>query len=339
VGVLLHDDGTRLWAVPFEGRPRLLWSHPEAHVYEIAASPDGRELAYSVELPFGDAETPSYVLYLLGADGTIRTVDVVKNFQSIESPIFLQPPTDLTGPIRLYWLQVSQDVSKITGQLETHAMVLGDEGPLEVMVPLRYEEAAYDIHGYPGSFMFSLSLFRTNNVPTRLEILQDVDWGRNTDVSLTTWGDLEKPVDTDIYTGVAWITPLEFVIPVAQDFYPRKYSLRLFRFGCEQFGSHVVYQGSGIDWGYAETPWPILPGGPDRVLVLGAKALRRVRDGNAHAAPWLAVDLRTGRITPTGATWIPPGRLRGWWTFVQPKSNQPLPTRSPDCSDLTWTYP
>ena len=35
VGVLLHDDGTKLWVVPLDGRPRLLWTHPEAHVYEI----------------------------------------------------------------------------------------------------------------------------------------------------------------------------------------------------------------------------------------------------------------------------------------------------------------
>ncbi len=340
-GVLLHDDGRRLWAVPLQGEPELLWEHPPAHVYEIAAGPGGRELAYSVELPARRAEDPSYVLYLLRRDGRVETVDVVDGWRSIESPIFLQPPTDLEGPVRLYWIRMSQDVSLQTGRLNSQVMVLGDEGPLPVEVTLRHEEAPWAIHGYPGSWLFQLTLFRTNNVPTRLEHLLVIDWahGPEYEAGLTWWGDLEKPVNTDIFTGVAWITPLEYVIPVAQDFYPRRYSLRLFRFNCESFGSHVVYRGTEIDWGYAEAPWPLLPGGPDRVLVLLAEDVRRVTADRARTAPWYAVDVDTGRFTRTDARWSPPEELRGWWTFVQPPSRLEPPTTTPDCSDLTWTWP
>ena len=340
VGVLLHDDGLRLWAVPLRGRPRLLWRHPPARVYEIAAGPDGRELAYSVQLPARTAAAPSFVLYLLGSDGRVRTVDVVRNFLSIDTPVFLRAPTDLTGPVRLYWIRGSHEVSPATGRLENQVMVLGPRGPLRVTVPLRYEEAPFELHGYPGSLMFSLSLFRTNNVPTRLEILLDLDFGRAAQsASLTLWGDLERPVNTDIFTGVAWVTPFEYVIPVAQELHPNDYSLRLFRFDCEQYGSHVVYQGTGIDWGYAEQPWPMLPGGRDRVLVLGAADVRRVAAGKATQAPWLAVDLSTGRVTRTDAVWTPPGDLLGWWTFVQPTLKVESPSTTPSCSDLTWTYP
>lgn len=338
--VLLDDDGRRLWAVPLEGERELLWEHPPARVYEIAAAPGGRELAYSVELPARRAEDPSYVLYLLRRDGTIQTVDVVDRWRSIESPIFLQPPTDLEGPVRLYWIRMSQDVSLQTGRLGSQVMVLGDEGPLPVEVPLRYMEAPWAIHGYPGSWLFQLTLFRTDDVPTRLEILENFDaYLAAQDASLTLWADLEGAVNTDIFTGVAWITPLEYVIPVAHEFYPRKYSLRLFRFNCESFGSHVVYRGTDIDWGYAEAPWPLLPGGPDRVLVLLADDVRRVTSGRARTAPWYAVDVSTGEFTRTDARWSPPGKLRGWWTFVQPPSHLEPPTTSPDCSDLTWTWP
>ncbi|GIU98831.1 MAG: hypothetical protein KatS3mg014_0447 [Actinomycetota bacterium] len=147
--VLLHDDGRRLWAVPLEGEPELLWEHPAAHVYEIAAGPGGRELAYSVELPVRRARDPSYVLYLLRRDGKIETVDVVDDF--------------------------------------------------------------------------------------------------------------------------------------------------------------VVYRGTAIDWGYAEAPWPLLPGGPDRVLVLLARDVRRVRAEKADGAFWYAVDVDTGRFTRTDAWWTPAG--------------------------------
>jgi hypothetical protein len=341
VGLLLHDDGRRLWAVPLNGRPKLLWEHPRAHVYEIAAGPDGDQLAYSVMLPGRTADAPSFVLYLLDSDGSVRTVDVVRNYLSIETPVFLRAPTDLDGPVRLYWIRGGQEVSTATGRPQGQVMVLGPQGPLRVTVPVRYEEAPFEIHGYPGgSWTFSLTLSRNNDVPTRLEILMNDDVsGSAGNASLTLWGDMERPVNTDIFTGVAWITPTEYVIPVAQRAYPDDYSLRLFRVGCEYLGSHVVYRGTGIDWGYAEYPWPILPGGEDRVLVIGASEARRVVAGKAKTAPWLAVDVITGKIVRTQAMWSPPGKLSGWWTFVQPAEKVPSPTKAPDCSDVTWTYP
>ena len=338
--VLLHDDGRRLWAVPMEGHPELLWEHPPAGVYQIEAGPGGRQLAYSVMLPAKRAKDPSYVLYLLDDDGSVKIVDVVHDWLSIESPIFLRPPTELDGPVRLYWIRGSQEVSPQMGRLENQVMVLGDQGPMPVQVPLRYEEVPFDIHGYPGSWMFTLALFRTSDVPTRLEILLDLDFGQAaTDASLTLWGDLGGAVNTDIFTGVAWVSPLEWVVPVAHEFFPEDFSLRLFRFGCDYLGSHVVHQGTGIDWGYPETPWPLLPAGPDRVLVLRTADVRKVASGKTDTAPWWTVDVYTGRMTRTDALWSPPGRYLGWWTFVQPESDVPPPTTSPDCSDLTWTYP
>jgi hypothetical protein len=339
--VLLHDDGRRLFAVPLHGRPQLLWKHPAAGVYEIAAGPGGRELAYSVALPARHMHEPSFVLYLLRRDGTIQTVDVVRHFHSISTPIFLQPPTDLDGPVRLYWVRINEQVSVRTGRMESQVMVLGDEGPMRVEVTLRHEEAPVTIHGYPGSWLFQLGLFRTEDIPTRLEHLLVVDWAHGPDyeAGLTWWGDLERPINTDVFTGVAWITPLEYVVPVAQVFYPHKYSLRLFRFNCEEYGSHVIYRGPDIDWGYAEAPWPLLPGGRDRVLVLLAKDVRRVMAGRARTAPWYAVDVYTGTFTRTDARWGPPGKLFGWWTFVQPPSHLEPPLPHVDCSDLTWTWP
>lgn len=210
--MLLHDDGGRLWAVPLDGEPTLIWTHPAAHVYDIAAAPSGHQLAYSVRLPAKNARDPSWVLYLLDADGRVRTVDVVRGFRYIASPVFLTPPTELDGPVRLYWIRGSEEVSPETGRLMTEVMVLGDKAPTHVDVPLRYEEAPWEIHGYAGSWMFTVTLFRTNDVPTRLEVLQNVDFGQAaTDASLTLWGDLEKPVNTDAFTGVAWLTPTEYV--------------------------------------------------------------------------------------------------------------------------------
>jgi hypothetical protein len=309
-------------------------------VYLIAAGPSGRELAYSVRLPAKKATDPSWVLYLLASDGSIKTVDVVQDFGDIASPIFLRPPTELDGPVRLYWIRGSQDVSFDTGRLDRQVMVLGDDGPLPVEVPLRFEEAPWDVHGYAGSWMFTLALFRTNDVPTRLEILQNVDFGHAAqDASLTLWGDLEKPVNTDIFTGVAWLSPTEYVVPVAHEFYPEDFSLRLYRFGCEQYGSHVVYEGRGIDWSFEEQPWPLLPAGPKHVLVLGARDVRAVASGRADSAHWRMVNVRTGQVTETDAVWTPPGETDGWWAFVQPESDVPPPITSPVCSDLTWTFP
>ncbi len=340
VGVLLRDDGTRLWSVPLRGQPEIVWRHPPAAVYEIAAGPGGDALAYSVRLPFRSADDPSYVLYLLAPDGSVRTVDVVTHYASIETPTFLRAPTDPEAQARLYWIRGSQDVDRATGRLESRVMVLAEDGPRPVTVPLRYEEAPFEIHGYAGAATFALSVFRTNDVPTRLQVLHNRDvFGNAEDASLTLWADNEPSADTDVYTGVAWISPIEYVVPVAKEEFPDSYSLRLFVFSCEWAGSKEVYAGQGIDWGFAGNPWPLLPAAPNRVLVLGARDVQRIREREATQIPWRTVDLRTGEIRPTDAMW---SRGPGWWTYVQPDLGPGVPiedSQFPDCSRWDWTYP
>ena len=54
-------------------------------------------------------------------------------------------------------------------------MLHAGDGNREVTVPLRYEEAVFRIAGYPGAPWFSFTLFRTNDIPTRLEVLLNQD--------------------------------------------------------------------------------------------------------------------------------------------------------------------
>jgi len=322
----------RLWRVTLDGHRRLIWSHPKARVVSIAASADGQELALSVALPTDGGQEPSFVLYLLRADGTVETVDVVYRFRIIDSPIFLMPPTDRRSGPRLYWVRVGDDADNL-GRLDTQIMVLTGEGPREVDVPLRYAETAFDIHGYPGAYVFTLALFRQNDVPTRLEILRNDDFSRSTDASLTLWGNNEFRANTDIFVGVAWPTPIDYVVPVANEVAPERYELRLFRSGCEYLGYRVVYAGQDIDWGSSDLPWRILPGGMDQVLVLGAKDVSGILAHDADSAPWLAVDLATGRLSRTGAVWE-----RGAWAWVSEEPRHyPSPRRS-RCAggDRTW---
>lgn len=317
----------------------MLWRHPTANVYEIAAAPDGKSLAFTVKLRFESAEDPSFVLYLLGPDGTVQPVDVVRDFGHIATPTFLRAPTEPEGSVKLYWVRGNQDVDPATGRLGGQVMVLASEGPEPVVVPVRFREAPFQLFGYPGAATFSLMLFHTNDVPTRFEVLVNRDRFRNaTDASLTLWADNEPRIGTDL-SSVAWLSPTEYVIPVAKDDYPEDYSLRLFVFGCEWAGSVDVYSGDGIDWGYAENPWPILPGGDDQVLVLGARDMAAILAREVSEIPWLAMNLETGRITATDAMW---SRGPGWWTFVQPDRGPGVPVESsefPDCSEWDWTYP
>ena len=331
--VLLYDDGRRLWAIKVSGKRKMVWRHPPARVLHIAASPDGNELAISVALLPNNAKRPSSVLYLLDRDGSIKTVDVVRNFKSIDYPVFLRAPTQLKGRVRLYWIRTGEEVDFDTGRLDTQVMVLTSKGPQRVRIPLRFSEAPLGIFGYPGMPTFTLSLFGQGDVPTRLQIIKNVDYTQSTKRSLTLWGSHEFRAATDVFVGVAWLSPTDYIIPVAQRFHRSDYSLRLFRAGCELFGSHVVYRGSRIDWGFAEHPWDILPAGRRRVLVLGAKAMREVARGRARRAPWLAVDVESGAITKTGATWE-----RGAWTWVSPKAYV-NPRKPGKCKGLKWTWP
>jgi hypothetical protein len=337
--MLLHDDRRRLWSVPLDGRsPRQLWAHPFARVYEIAAAPDGRSLAYSVSSqPPRSAKQTSFFLYLLGPDGMIKLVDQVHNYGSIESPIFLRSLSDPAGPARLYWIRAHDDVDVATGRPEKQVMVLKDGKPRPVRVALRYAEAPDAISGYAGSPLFALTTIRRDNLPTRLEVLRSNDFQSLPSTSLTFWTVFAPIANTDVFTGVAWISPRDYVVPVGQDSHKGDFSLRLYRAGCEYFGSHVVHRGGGIDWGYAEAFWPLLPATDDRVLALGARAMIAVRSGRATAAPWLALNVRTGKVKKTEAEWRP----GGWWTFVQGAWHgpQPVPTNDATCRKYSWAYP
>lgn len=82
--------------------------------------------------------------------------------------------------------------------------------------PLRYAEAVYDLHGYPGAGTFTLSLYRQNNVPTRLEILHNEDFSETTDASVTLWGKERVAREHGHLRRGAWVTPTDFVMPVAK---------------------------------------------------------------------------------------------------------------------------
>jgi hypothetical protein len=299
----------------------------------LASAPDGESLALAVQAgpPPPPAGKPSFFLYLLRGDGRVETVDTVAHYGSIETPVFLRPRRPADAP-RLYWIRAWDRLQRGTHHIERHVMVLDRGRGREVRFRLRSNEAADALSGYPGSPMFAAALTRFDNLPTRLEVVR----AATETGGVATWGTVGSLANTDLFTGVAWPSPREYVIPVAQDAHRPELSLRLFRVGCEYFGSHVVYSGSAIDWGYFEADWPLLAAGPNRLLVLGADDAKRVRDGRAKTAPWLALDLATGRLAPTGAEWSP-----GAWTFVEPDLRVGYPKTQQDasCGKYTWTFP
>jgi len=329
VGDLLHDDGTHLWAYGSSGTRRLIWSHPQASVGFIAAAPGGHELALSVELTPSTGSQTSSLLYLLGADGSVKTVDSVAGYETINAPVFLRPPAATPGTLALLWIRLGQNVDKLTERVQSQVMMVGPKGAEPVAIPLRLSEAPIDLHGYPGAGTFTLTLFFTNNVPTRFEVLKNVGYAyaKNPDP----WAYFERRADTESGAGVAWVTPTDYVVPVAQLAHPEAYSLRLFRQGCEQYGSEVVYHGTAIDLGYQEQFWPILPAGRFAVLVMTKAALAAKR--HHHAAYWSAVDLRTGRLSTTRIQW-----QQGAWEVVQ-RPWFVSPTRTPSCAGVHWVWP
>jgi len=338
-GSLLHDDGRTLWAVGLEGGRRALWRHPRASVHRIVASPNGRQLAISVLVtpPPRSTRSPSGYLYLLDADGRVKTIDVLRNHGYATSPIFLRAPTENQGKVRLHWVRMWEDIDGNTGRPLRKVMLLDQGRRKRVATAFRYGEAANAITGYAGSPLFAATLYRRDNLPTRLEIVRSSDYAFLKSTSLTFWTQFTRIADTDLFTGPAWISPREYVVPVAHRSYPNQFTLRLYRVTCEYWGSHVVYRGSEIDWGFAETPWPLLPGGRNRVLALGAADVAAVADEKAQTARWLAIDVRSGAISQTGAVWRP----GGWWTYVQPGSRigAPKTTAEAACDKYEWQYP
>lgn len=332
VNSLLHDDGRDLWAYKLSGKRVHLWRHPRAHVDEIAASPQGKELALSVFLPARRGQSLSSVLYHLASDGSVTAVDSVRHFFVLESPLFLTPPTRIKAPARLYWLRFGEEVDS-RGRLDTSVMTMSRGEPVEVRVPLRFAEAVFQFDGYTGAAIFSLSLIRQNNVPTRLDVLVNTDYSGSTDSNLTLWGDNEHRADTDALLGTAWLSPEDYVIPMVNETHRNQFSLRLFRKDCEVHGSHVIYKGPKIDLGWEEVPWEVLPGGSDQVLVLGTKHVTKIVNEKKDSAPWLSVDVKTGEINRTGVRW-----RQGAWTWVSPKL--PVqPRKQTRCGEYPWVWP
>ncbi len=334
--MLLHDDGTHLWDVPLSGRPRVLWTHPRVDVYQIAAAPDGIELAYSVGLPGGRGS----VLYELMPDGRIRAVATASDGTSMVSPVFVRPPTDPTGPLRLYWVaRASTALDPATQTPRLSVMTLGPRAPEPVVVPLRWGEAPFELSAYPGTPAIALMVFRRDNIPTRLEVLREDDlYAGARESSPTVWGYWQSVANTDVEAGVAWVSPTTYVAGVGQQDTLPVYSLKEFRYGCEFFGSHPVYTGSRLDLSTSDVLWPLLPFGSHTVLAIGraaaAAAAASGATGGPVRAPWLAIDLRTGSIRVTGADWDG----NGAWTTVQPAVRFPLGA-TPECGGVRWTYP
>lgn len=322
----------RLWRVPLSGNPVVVWKHRKARVYEIAAAPDGRALAYSVTAdPPPPPEAPSSFLYLMRPDGRVETVDTVDRYGNVESPIFLRTPSQQHGIVRLLWIRSHESLQRGTEHLRKQVMALDRGARRAVRIDLRNNEAADRITGYAGSPMSAVTTFRHDNLPTRLEVLRLEQAPRP-----TFWSELGSVANTDDFAAVAWVSPREYVVGVNQLAHDET-SVRLLRVGCEYEGSHVVYEGTEIDGGQWDVAWPILPAGPEHVLVLGADDVRRVALGDAETARWRRLDLRTGELELTDAVWS----RTGWWTTVQAASNVGFPISKADenCGKYTWRFP
>ena len=81
-----------------------VWNHPPAFVSQLAASPDGERVALSIGLEPRNGSQPSFLLYILEGDGSVRLADATRDFRSIDSPVFpgrrpagTRPGTGCTG--------------------------------------------------------------------------------------------------------------------------------------------------------------------------------------------------------------------------------------------------
>ncbi len=332
-GMLLHDDGTRLWPMSLAGSRHLLWTHPAAYVEAIAVAPNGDSMAYAVIT--GSAGSGGGILYELLPDGSILTVDRTKPYDFISNPVFVRAPTDPEGPIRLYWMRLSEDFDQSVAQIPNQMMTLGASGPVPVEVPLRWGTSLYRLNAYPGAATSTLTLFRRENMPTRYEVLRDSDNAGGAASSPTVWGYWDSATDTDVDSGVAWMSPTEYVVGVGHGLSLPTYSLKLFRYHCEWAGSHLIYKGPRLDAVWDEAVWTMLPLGTKHVLVISRKASRDIAFNGATATTWLTVNIGTGKIRDTGIRYVPD---RGVWVTVQPS----MPTRldaDPKCWDTKWTWP
>lgn len=330
VGALLFDDGRRLWSVPLDGPRTLLWTHPRLVATGLAAGPGGRGVALAGEATPSGTTAPAAFLYLLTPDGAVRTVDTVAAGGTIAAPAFQRAPTDPLGPVHLYWIR-ELDASKYVPRRPwdwKQVWLLNGSSRVHVDVHLRLNEYPYELHGYAGSPLFSLTTFRRDNSPTREEVLLDGDAQGDAFSALDSLAQLEPLVNTDVADSAAWPNPRDLVVAVGQAAHPAGFALRLYRAGCQYEGSHLVRAARGFDLSPQSRAWPLLAGGPHRVLVVGdGKGLER--------GVWTAIDIRNGNATATRATWA-----TGAWTFVQPSLDAAAIAQSaPGCGAYAWQYP
>ena len=330
VGSLLHDDGSRLWAYAPSGRRSLVWSHPRAPVYELAADAGGKTIAMVV----GSSEIDGAYLYLLEPDGSVVPVRRVGGGWDIWAPIFAKAPTRPRGPTRIYWTEHSAgefDPATDTPIMRTMTFDGRRVGP--VGVPLLWGQAPWRLDGYPGNSTMSLTLFRRANVPTFHEVLRNDDLtSGGDDSSPTELGYWQEITNTGSETGVAWLLPDRYVVQVGKsapgDGEIRRSSLVLYRVGCEFRGGETLWSGSAVDPGTFHA-YPILA--PDRGHVL---VLRKVAGSAGKRRPtgWMSLDVRTGDLSPSPIRWSP-----GPWSAVRAPAEPS--SGGPDCSGFDGTWP
>jgi len=301
-GMLLHDDGSRLWSYQLDGRRRLLWRHPSIRGEVAAAAPDGSELAYFVY-----AHGRQF-LYLLSHDGRVRPVDAaaVKKGGWLNDASFIRPSANPRARIGLYWMR---SVYRRGNSVDT-IRALRPRGSLPVAVALRTGEYPYRLAGYPGSPLFTLTLIRrVIPPPGSLLVLQDPGQWRTP----TRLGELLPLRETDNEHPVAWLSPTTFLLR-ARD------GIRLFERRCFSAGSKVVYSGRGIDLSDVdEGLWPIVPVSGNRVLVMASLPAAATRDeaatmrANERPLHWAVLDLRTRSLARTRLVFHETG-----WVYVQP---------------------
>ncbi|MGZ4256526.1 MAG: hypothetical protein ACXVRE_02040 [Gaiellaceae bacterium] len=290
-GMLLHDDGRHLWSYRLDGKRRLLWRHRAIRGAVVAASPDGRQLAYIVGAPGG-----RQFLYLLRQNGTVRLADTLGEGW-FQHAVFLRHG--------LFWSR-----SDAGGGATIDLRVLRRRRAATVHVTLRIGEFPAALAGYPGSPLFTLTLGRRVQ-PPRPALMLLLDPSRWKDPGR--FGELLPLRDVDNQHGVAWLSPTSFVFFVGGQ-------LRLFTEACAWRGSKVVYSGRGVDSHLVdEGVWPLVPVGRQEVLVmpeLPAPARRdegAVMQANDRPLHWAVLHLRARRLARTRLVFSETG-----WVYVQP---------------------
>lgn len=310
-GTLLHDDMQHLYSVPLSGgQPSVLWSHPKADVYRFAASPYGKELALAVGAKSKSVD--STIIYLLGADGAVTTVRKTPGSWGVGSLIFVRAPTELKGPVRLYWTETlgGSTYESGTGTLLMRVMTYDGSVVQRVNVPMMWGQSPLYLDAYPGDSTSTLIAYLAHESSQFLVLRNNDQASAATLASPTTWGSWAPVTITDVGTQVAWLSPSEYVVGYGNDGDPINptFALKRFRVGCEWRGSDTFWSGSGLDAGLLDSRrWNMLAPDADHVLMLGSGY------PISGPTPWLSVDVNTGTVTRTSAMWTPeePGRSCG----------------------------